>query len=349
MQLNTESFILAVCNGMSLALDKDEMKLLKDQLYINLHDVVLVKNNYDLVETGEDNDVAKTKYFTASKKISGKSDNTIKQYVRTAWKLRDFVGKNFADISAMDIRFYLAKGQQDSGWKTSTIENTMCYLSVFFGFLQKEGYIKENPVARIETVKEEYRLKEPFTASEMEKIRGYAINDVRQIALVEFLYATGVRVSELCSLKWKDIGVFDHKIKIVGKGRKERIVYFSEKAAYHLGRYADQRMRAEGRTMNELLERPLFAQLKKDGKTEDYEAISTDGVRYILNQISRGSGVKDIHPHRFRRTFATDALSKGMKLEELKEILGHADCETTLVYARVKERNVEHSYRTHCE
>lgn len=101
--------------------------------------------------------------------------------------------------------------------------------------------------------------------------------------------------------------------------------------------------------MNELLERPLFAQLKKDGKTEDYEAISTDGVRYILNQISRGSGVKDIHPHRFRRTFATDALSKGMKLEELKEILGHADCETTLVYARVKERNVEHSYRTHCE
>ena len=158
--------------------------------------------------------------------------------------------------------------------------------------------------------------------------------------MIEFLYATGVRVSELCSLKVGDIDLYKQEFKVMGKGRKERHLYISDVACFHLFRYFKERMSREGVTIEELAERPLFASVK-----QPYTGITVAGVQYLVKQLGRKAGVGNVHPHRFRRTFATDLLNRGMRIEEVMTLMGHTKIETTLIYCNIKQDNVRESYR----
>lgn len=347
--LNVNIIVANVLNGMTCVLNDEQLKKLKDQLYIQLHDVEITNKHYELTETINENDMMKLSYFEASMKISKYSDGTIKQYIRTAKLLRNFVCKNFSDIRASDIKYFLAYHQQESNWSDTTIKNNVHYLQAFFGFLLKEEFIKDNPMLKIDKIHSEKVLKKGFSSVELEKIRLASRPIAREAALIEFLYASGVRVDELVKLKWGDIDIRHMSLVVNGKGKKEREVLISERAGFYLLRYFDERMQIENRTKDEMYDRPLFANKKRSPETHDFEAVSDSGIRHILKKIGEAAGVNDIYPHKFRRSFATDAINRGMPLEQIKELMGHNQYDTTLVYAKVKSSRIEQSYRMCCE
>ena len=348
-ELSVDVLISNVLNGMVQILDNGQMQKLKEQLYIELHDVDISNKHYEIAETINENDMMKLNYFEASLRISKFSDGTIKQYLRTAKILRDFVGKNYADMTSADIKYYLAYYQKHNNWSDTTIRNTIHNLSAFFKFLQEEELITKNPVLKINAVRTEKVIKEGFSSEEMERLRVACRNSTRDSALVEFLYATGIRVDELVKLCWKDIDTRHMSLIVKGKGDKEREVLFSEKAAFYLEKYFDERMKNENRSRDEMMQRPLFVTARRSSTTHDYEAITDDGIRVALNSVGKIAGVSKVHPHRFRRTFATNAINHGMPLEQLMVLMGHNQYDTTLIYAKVKSNRVEQSYRMCCE
>jgi site-specific recombinase XerD len=220
-----------------------------------------------------------------------------------------------------------------------TLQGRMRYLNSFWTFLQKEKLVDDNPVARIESLRIESTIKKAYSAQEMEALR-LACDRPRERALIEFLYATGVRVSELCSLDVGDIDLYKQEFRVMGKGRKERRLYISDTACFHLFRYLKWRSQREGLTMEELADRPLFTATKKP-----YNRLTKAGVQYLLKQLGKQAGVGNVHPHRFRRTFATDLLNRGMRIEEVMVLMGHTKIETTLIYCNIKQDNVRESYR----
>lgn len=347
--LTVDVLVTNVVNAMSDSLDDKQLNKLKDQLYITLHDVEISNKCYDLSTTIEENDTKKLEYLIASMKITHLSDGTIRQYVNSAKRLRTFVGKNFEDITSIDVKFFLATCQKENGWKDTTMQNTIRNLKSVFGFFQREELIEKNPMDKITNVKLEQPIKEAFSPVEMEKLRLACRSQARESALIEFLGATGIRVSELCKLKWNDLDMRHMSFVVKGKGNKEREVPFNEKTGFYLLRYMDERMSVENRSKEEILLRPLFAEKKKNPKTKDYEALTVDGVRHILNKLGEKADVKEIYPHKFRRTFATDAINHGMPIEHISLIMGHAKYETTQIYAHIKTSTIDHSYRVHCE
>lgn len=348
-EINVDVLITNVLNSMSGTLTDEQLKKLKDNLYINLHDIEISNKCYDLAETIQENDTKKMEYFIASSKVDNLSMGTIKQYIDSANKLRLFVGKNFKNITAIDIRFFLASYQKDHNWKDSTVQNNIRNLRAFFGFLYKEEIICKNPMDKIKSVKLNKPIRTAFSAIEMERLRLACRGNSRDIALIEFLNCTGLRVSELCTLKWCDLDMSRLRFTVNGKGNKERDVLFTEKAGFYLLRYLDERMTVECRTKEEIMDRPLFAEKKRNKHTKDYDALTDDGIRYLLKKIGKDAKINEIYPHKFRRTFATDAINKGMPLEELRILMGHSQYDTTLIYAQIKTSRIENTYRMLCE
>lgn len=348
-ELTVDVIISNVLNGMVQVLDNGQMKKLKEQLYIELHDVDITNKTYELAESINENDLMLLNYFEASLRVAKFSEGTIFQYIRAAKLVRSFVGKSFANITGMDIKYFLAHHRKEKEWSDTTVKNTIHYLSAFFNFLVDEEIISKNPMSKIGKVKSEKAIKEAFSSEDLERLRVVCRNDAREAALIEFLYATGIRVDELVKLRWGDIDTRHMSLIVKGKGDKEREVLFSEKAAFYLDKYFDERVKKEHRSREEMLNRPLFADKKRSQDTKDYEAVTKNGIRYILNDIGRRSGVNKVHPHRFRRTFATDAINRGMPLEQLMILMGHTQYDTTLIYAKVKSNKVEQSYRMCCE
>lgn len=348
-EISTEIIIANVVNGMMSTLDDAQLKKLKDQLYIQLHDVDIVGKKYELSEAISENDTMKLQYFEASMKISKMSEGTIKQYVRSAKLLRGFLMKDYKDITAQDIKYFLAYCQKERGWSDVTLSNMIHNLQAFYKFLMREELIPKNPMLKIEPVKLAKIVKKPFTSVEMEKMRTVCRNKPRESALLEFLYATGIRIDELVRLKWNDLDIRHLDLTVRGKGNKYREVEFSERAGFYLLRYFDERMKVEGRSREEMMERPLFAAKKRSQETHDFEAISDDGIRYLLKQIGKEAAVDHVHPHKFRRTFATDAINHGMPLEHLMILMGHSQHDTTLGYAHIKSNMVDQSYRMYCD
>lgn len=314
-QINSEILISNICMGMMNTLDDDQLKILKNTLQIQFHDVEISSKKYELVESIQQNDLIKLNYFENSLKVAKYSEGTILQYMRTIKLLRSFVSKDFEKITGADIKYYLAYHQQEKNWKDNTLKNNIHYLSAFFRFLEKEDLIQKNPMLKVDQVRSEKVIKESFTSEEMERLRKAARNNVRETALLEFLYATGIRLNELCQLKWCDIDTRHLSLKVKGKGNKEREVLFSEKAAFHLDEYFTERMQIENRSREDMLIRPLFTNKKRNPDTHDFEALENNGVRYILKELGKKAHVNKVHPHRFRRTFATDAINHGMPLE----------------------------------
>lgn len=264
--------------------------------------------------------------FIASKKLEGCSENTIKYYTSTISLMFKLVNKSINEIDTNNLRNYLFFYQKKSNSSKVTIDNVRRILASFFSWLEDEDYIVKSPIRRIKKVKSPVRIKDTYSDEELEIMRNN-VNNSRDLALINILASTGMRVGELVKLDIKDINFIERECVVIGKGNKERIVYFDARTKIHLSNYLNSR------TDNN---KALFVSLKSP-----YNRIKINGVESILRKIGEKLNIKKVHPHKFRRTLATIAIDKGMQIEQVQRLLGHEKIDTTLKYAMVKQSNVK--------
>lgn len=333
-----EKILKEVVQAMTPKLTPEQMEEFENVLYIKFHGVKVVEETYEVVESTNGNE-AKVNAFIGSKHTTGRKLNTLKQYSSEIHKMLQFLGKKIEDITTMDLRYYYSVCRQQNGIAMSTMQTRLHYLSSFWDFLTGENLVPDNPVQRIGSLMMVKTIKKPFTQEEMESLR-VNCEKLRDRALIEFLYSTGVRVSELVALNVEDIEMEKQELIVFGKGSKERKVYLTDNAKFYLKRYLTERKKRKGISDDELLKAPLFS-----GFGNPHKRLSIAGVQYMLRQLGNRSGVYGVHPHRFRRTIATDLLSRGMPIEQVKEYLGHEKLDTTMIYCTIKEQNVRESFR----
>lgn len=318
-------------NKLSLVLienvETEKINDIINRMLIILNDYEITNRSTELMIVDTPN-VSLLKQYSASLLIEGKSKLTAKNYIRTCNKLAEFMNKSFLDAKSYDIKTFLAFEKQ-RGISNVTLRNTRMYLSAFFGWLEREEIIDKNPCKSVKTIKCEEMVKLPFSTVEMDMLKKYCTNDKTR-AIVEMLISSGVRVSELTNAKLSDIN-FDTLTFHVkhGKGNKERITYFTEVASMYLKRYLLSR--------NDNIDMLFVNRLGMQ--------YSTNGIRDMLNKIAQRANVENVHPHRFRRTFATELAKKGMDIQEIKKLMGHSDINTTLKYVYTNNAMAEASYR----
>ena len=332
-----EKTINEVCSQMTEILTEAQIQALKNVLYMNFHDKQIVASSTSVIPTGMDPDMVKVKMFVASKRVSGRAESTLAQYVAQIMSLKYAINKPFAEITSMDIRWYFAMCQVDRGNSMTTLQTRRRALNSFYNFLVAEEMVSKNPLLKIEPFKLPYEIKKPFSARDLESLRA-ACKTTRERAIIEFLYSTGLRVSEFCKLNVGDIDLYKQEFIVRGKGNKERTVYISDTAWFHLHRYLFERCAAKSCTLLALKDEPLFMAKQRD------ERLTMAGTQYVLRALGSRAKVEDVHPHRFRRTFATDLLARGMRIEEVMVLMGHSKIETTMIYCTINQTSVKNSY-----
>lgn len=268
--------------------------------------------------------------FIAAKRIEGCSEKSLKYYNSTIRQMLDNVEKPVREISTDHLRSYLAVYQKKRGSSKVTIDNLRRIFSSFFGWLEDEDYILKSPVRRIHKVKSDKRIKETFSDESLELLRD-ACEEIRDLAMIDLLASTGMRVGELVSLNRDDINFHERECVVIGKGGNERVVYFDARTKIHLLNYLD------GREDNNPA---LFVSL-----TLPRERLLIGGVETRIRKIGQQADIQKVHPHKFRRTLATRAIDKGMPIEQVQRLLGHVKIETTMHYAMVNQMNVKNSHR----
>lgn len=333
-----EKIIIDVCNQMAESLTTDQLTKLKDVLFMTFHNRKIIEESTSVIPTEQDPNILKIKMFVATKKVSGVADSSIGKYIQDLKQFSTIMDKPFEEITSMDIRWYLAYCRENRKNKLSTIDGIRASLSCFYAFLESEELISKNPMKKIETVKVPKEIRKAFTSTEMEAIRSACLT-ARDRALIELLYSTGLRASELCSLNIGDINWNRQEIYVVGKGNKERVVYISDSALFYLKRYLADRCKQEGCDFTSIGQQPLFVRLRYKDR------IKNSGIQYIIREIGKRANVSDVHPHRFRRTFATDLLNRGMKVEQVMALMGHTKLDTTMVYYDITKSSISESFR----
>lgn len=284
----------------------------------------LSERTTDLV-TSDDTNLDILKAYTGSLLVDGRSKKTIQAYLGELKRFLKVINKSLKEVSAYDIRNYLAKKKLD-GVCDTTLENSRAMISAFYMWLEAEEIIDKNPCKNIKPIKHNKKIKPPFTNTDIDKIR-FACKTPKVRAIVETLLASGVRVSELCNLNVEDIDFDTGRVKVLhGKGNKDRTTYLNNLAKSHLKAYLD------GRTSG-----ALFLSQRK-------ERYTVGGIREMLRQISKASGVSDVHPHRFRRTFATTLAERGMQIQEIQKLMGHSNINTTMLYATLSDIGTKYAY-----
>ncbi|MEY8424251.1 site-specific tyrosine recombinase/integron integrase [Lachnospiraceae bacterium 38-14] len=298
--------------------------------------LIMVLNDYEIQERCTEVAVLDTapesmlKKFIATKRLEGIAESTLTRYYDANLKLLQFLRKDLSEITTYDIRFYLSYRRECSERQVSnrTLDGMRRCYSSFFSWLDAEEIIPHNPCAGIKQIKYKKDVKKPFSAVDIEKMRNACSSNIRDLALIDFLYCTGCRVSEVARLNISDINFEALECVVIGKGNKERYVYLSEVAAMHLREYLDSRQDDY---------EALFA-----GKGT--ERLQKNGIEAIVKNIGKKAGVDNAHPHRFRRTLATNLLDRGMNIQDVAEILGHADLKTTQIYCYISKKNVKAAY-----
>ena len=315
-----------VIQGMLPFLNNAQMERLQDVLQHTLFNYKVVENNSNK-ELSEQNLV---ELFLAAKRIEGCSEKSLKYYESTILALLDDLGKDVKHIVTDDIRTYLTEYQARKQSSKVTIDNIRRILSSFFSWLEDEDYILKSPVRRIHKVKTGTNIKETYTDEALELMRDNC-TELRDLAIIDMLASTGMRVGEMVLLNREDIDFNERECVVFGKGDKERIVYFDARTKIHLLNYLNSR--------ND--DNPaLFVSLQKP-----YNRLQISGVEVRLRQYGKRLGLNKVHPHKFRRTLATMAIDKGMPIEQLQQLLGHRRIDTTLQYAMVKQSNVKIAHR----
>ena len=268
--------------------------------------------------------------FISAKRVEGCSEKTLKYYKVTLVRLFDVMDMHVTHMKTDDLRNYLSDYQQTSQCTKANIDNIRRILSSFFAWLEDENYIIKSPVRRIHKIKSSKVVKETYSDESMEIIRDQC-GCLRDLALIDLLASTGMRVGELVRLNRDDIDFENRECVVFGKGSKERPVYFDARTKIHLKNYLDSRIDDED---------ALFVSL-----LFPHKRLEISGVEIRLRELGRKLGITKVHPHKFRRTLATRAIDKGMPIEQVQRLLGHAKIDTTMQYAMVNQNNVKISHR----
>lgn len=268
--------------------------------------------------------------FLSAKDIEGCSQRTIKYYKDIILKLIDDIQKPIKQITTDDIRLYLSHYKENSNCNSVTMDNIRRVFSSFFSWLEDENYILKSPVRRIHRVKTASVVKETLSDENIEKLRD-GCSHVRELAIIELLISTGMRIGELVNLNIEDINFEDRSCIVLGKGNKQREVYFDARTKIHLQQYLNLRKDNE---------EALFI-----SKIKPYHRITISAVESIIRNMGKNLNIKKVHPHKFRRTMATMAIDKGMPIEQVQKLLGHTKIDTTMHYAMVNQANVKFSHR----
>lgn len=287
-----------------------------------------VENKQTEVAIYDDSNMRIVKNYIAALRLEGKSEKTIDQYYRIVCNFLKAIGKHIKKILTGDIRYYLARYLTDRKVQKSTLDNQRRGLSAFFGWLATEGYIDKNPMLRVKRIKVDYKIKKAFSDMEVEQLRE-AANTAKEKALIEFLLSTGCRVTEVSRLHVQDIDFSKKECVVYGKGNKERKVYLTDKCLFYLNLYLTTRNEEST---------SLFTNRNHYGMTKG-------NIETLLRKIGKRAGVDKVHPHRFRRTFATNAINKGMPVQYVQKILGHKSLNTTMIYCNLDEDNIKMEHR----
>ena len=275
-------------------------------------------------------DVNLLQMFLSAKRVEGCSDKTVHYYDSTIRNVLESVGKEAKQVTTEDIRLYLDRYQLESSVSKVTIDNIRRIFSSFFSWLEDEDFIIKSPVRRIHKVKTGEQVKECISDENLERLRDRC-KCPRDLAIIDMLASTGMRVGELVKLNRNDINFSERECIVFGKGNKERIVYFNARAKLHLQEYLATRKDKNP---------ALFVSLDKP-----HSRLQISGVEMRLRDLGRSLKIPRIHPHKFRRTLATTAIDKGMPVEQVQTLLGHVKIDTTMRYAMVNQTNVKLSHR----
>jgi len=268
--------------------------------------------------------------FLAAKTIEGCSKRTIQYYRVTIEKMLTVMNQPIRKISTDDMRSYLSQYQEWNGCSKVTVDNVRRNISSFFSWLEEENYILKSPMRRIHKIKTNQQVKEIITDEDIERLRD-SCSCKRDLAMIDLLYSTGIRVGELVNLNISDVDFDARECVVFGKGGKERKVYFDAKAKLHLQSYINSR---------EDDNPALFVTLDAPS-----DRLKISGVEIRIRELGRKINLPKIHPHKFRRTMATRAIDKGMPIEQVQKILGHSQIDTTMQYAMVNQSNVKASHK----
>ena len=289
--------------------------------------------NYEIsskVDETEDDSQKLIDAFVYAKRIEGCSEKTLKYYRTTIEAMTEVINKGVRHMQTDDLRAYLTEYQEKHGSSRVTIDNIRRILSSFFSWLEDEDHILKSPVRRIHKVKTATNIKETYTDEELEKMRDNCV-ELRDLAIVDMLASTGMRIGEMVLLNKVDINFNERECVVFGKGDKERVVYFDARTKIHLQNYINSRSDNDP---------ALFVTLRAP-----HTRIKIGGIESRLREIGRSLEIEKVHPLKFRRTLATMAIDKGMPIEQLQQLLGHKRIDTTLQYAMVKQSNVKQAHR----
>ena len=268
--------------------------------------------------------------FITAKQVEGCSAKTIRYYQRTIENLFHYIKESVTQLTTDDLRSYLANYQSEKDCSKANLDNIRRILSSFFAWLEQEEYIIKNPIRRIKKIKTEQTVKETYTDEHLEIMRDNCEN-LRDLAMIDLLASTGMRVGELVQLNRSDIDFENRECVVFGNGKNERPVYFDARTKIHLRNYLNDRKDSHP---------ALFVTLL--GKAQ---RLGIAGVEIRLRKLGQKLGIQKVHPHKFRRTLATKAIDKGMPIEQVQKLLGHSKIDTTLAYAMVNQSNVKHSHQ----
>ena len=324
-----ETIIQTVLDGMRAVLTENQLDLLTDVTRKALSECEITPKATEEEQRNKEN-VELLGAFISSKKVEGCSDKTIHYYKSSIEKLIATVKKNVCDIATNDIRCYLAEQQEQRGLSKVTIDNLRRIYSSFFSWLEDEDYITKSPVRRIHKVRTDALVKEVLTDENIEVLRD-SCQELRDIAMIDLLLSTGMRVGELVKINRDGIDFQERQCVVFGKGNKEREVYFNARTKIHLKKYLEQRTDTNP---------ALFVSLH-----EPHTRLTISGVEVRLRQLGKRVNLNKVHPHKFRRTLATMAIDKGMPIEQVQKMLGHVKIDTTLHYAMVNQTNVKIAHR----
>jgi site-specific recombinase XerD len=325
-----KQFIADIIQAMLQHLDNSQLEYLQQVLETKLENIEISPTNKTFVKIVENENKTLTNSFISAKRIEGCSEKTLAYYENTISITLTQINKNLKQLTTDDLRLYLTEYQDQHNSSRVTIDNIRRILSSFFSWLEDEGYIFKSPIRRIHKVKTDKVIKETYTDEELETLRDNSPT-IRDLAMIDMLASTGMRIGEMVLLNKSDINFQERECIVFGKGSKERIVYFDARTKLHLQNYLDSR-----KDNNEA----LFVSLKKPSKR-----VTIGGIESRLRKIGNELQIHKVHPHKFRRTLATMAIDRGMPIEQLQELLGHQRIDTTLQYAMVKQSNVKLAHK----
>ncbi|MBN3026789.1 tyrosine-type recombinase/integrase [Ruthenibacterium lactatiformans] len=325
-----EEFVNDVLRDMLAYLDNGQAEQLRRVLKHNLSGYEIQRRTDSTAEDVSAENTRLTVAFLSAKRIEGCSEKSLSYYRKTIETMSEKIGKGITHITTNDLRSYLTDYQTERKSSKVTIDNIRRILSSFFSWLEDEDYILKSPVRRIHKVKTAVTIKETYTDEALETMRDHC-DSLRDLALIDMLASTGMRVGELVLLNRDDINFEERECVVFGKGSKERMVYFDARTKIHLQNYLAQRTDSNN---------ALFVSLKAP-----YERLQIGGVESRLRELGKRLSLPRVHPHKFRRTLATMAIDKGMPVEQLQRLLGHQRIDTTLQYAMVKQSNVKIAHR----